>query len=275
MTALGYKPKLGSELEYVGTMAEAWVGASRLGIVRVEQWYPDTYRLDAPAVLIGRNGRPRGAITLPGHNRGVKPPNTGKRFPPEPLAAAEVLLMMEACPNTMAGIRNRALIALLWRTGLRVSEALALRPHHIDFQARRVKVLSGKGSKTRTVGVDDGGLIAIQPWLLERALLGVPPTSPLFCTIQRPGRGGLMHDAYVRAMLHKLGAEVGIPKRVHPHGFRHSIACDMIREGFSLTDVQAQLGHADPSVTAIYLRGMGADVAFEKVAERQWPGGAS
>jgi site-specific recombinase XerD len=269
MTALAYRPKLGRELEFVGRVSDC--GLRRLHVMQVEDWYEDVPR-ERP---MGRNGRPRNAITLPGHGKGVKPMNTGKRFPPEPLTTDEVMRILDACPNTRTGIRNRALFAILWRTGLRVSEALDLRPHHIDLGSKRIKVLNGKGSKTRTVGIDDGGLLAVQPWLLERSLMGVAPTAPLFCTIQLPGRGGQLHDAYVRTVLHKLGHEAGIPKRVHPHGFRHTLACDLIREGFSLTDVQSQLGHGDASVTAIYLRGMGADAAFEKVAERRWPGGAA
>lgn len=273
MSALAYRPKLGTELEFVGSFAT--VGKRRVQVVQFEAWYEDTYQPDAPVVLMGKNGRPRNKITLPGHGAGIKPPNTGLTFPPEPLTAAEVLRMLDACAVTKAGVRNRALIALLWRTGLRVSEALDLRPHHIDFAAKRVTVLHGKGDKRRTVGIDVGALLAVQSWLLERATLGVKPTAPLFCTIQRPGIGGLMHDAYIRAFLHKLGELVRIEKRVHPHGFRHTLACDLIREGFSITDVQNQLGHSSPATTAIYLRGLGADEAFERVAAREWPGGAS
>lgn len=281
MTALGYKPKLGTELTYGGTQGEAWKGAHNLGLIRVEQWYSDTYRPDAPVILIGRNGRPRHPITLPGHGKGISPPNKGKTFPPEPLTSTEALALLDSIdPRTMAGVRNRALLALLWRTGARIAEALDLRPHHVDFGARRVTILHGKGDKRRTVGIDDGGLLAIQPWLIVRhgMLMAVPDranAAPLFCTVQLPGRGGRMHDAYVRAALHKYGRTAGIPKRVHPHGWRHTLACDLIREGFGITDVQAQLGHNNVATTATYLKGLGADEAFEKVALRKWPGGAS
>jgi integrase len=260
-----YRPKLRGDVAYVGRIRD--MGRVRLRVLRLERWYEDAYR------ELGRNGRPRSAITMPGHGKDRRPPNHGLKFPPEPLSPTEILRLLDACPNTKAGIRNRALFALLWRTGARVSEALDLRTHHVDFEARRVKIMNGKGSKTRTVGIDAGGLHELQPWLFERATLGVPSTAPLFCTIQRPGRGGLMHDAYVRAVLHALGRRVGIPKRVHPHGFRHTLACELIREGFGITDVQAQLGHSNVATTATYLKGLGADEAFEKVAERKWPGG--
>jgi site-specific recombinase XerC len=272
LTALTYRPKLGTELDFIGPTAGIITRPVR--IMRLETWFADTYRPDGPVVvLMGRNGRPRNLITLPGYGAGVKPPNAGRRYPPEPLSREEALALLNAIPlTTKAGIRNRALIALLWRTGLRIAEALALKPHHVDFQMMRVTVLHGKGDKRRTVGVDAYGLHELQPWLFERAMLDIPPTAPLFCTIQRPGRGGEVHDAYVRTRIHKYGALAGIPKRVHPHGLRHSIACDLIRERFGITDVQAQLGHSSPATTALYLRGMGADEAFEKVAARPWPG---
>lgn len=228
---------------------------------------------------IGRNGRPRQPCTLPGYNAGVKPRNAGRRFPPEPLTEQEVLRLLEAIPTetrtgkpNLIGIRNRALFTMLWRTGLRVSEAVSLRPHDVDPPARRVTVICGKGGKRRTVGVDDFGLDALGVWLPLRAELDLEPGAPLFCTIQLPGRGNRIHTAYVRDILHAYGRRAGIAKRVHPHTFRHSIACDLIRERFGLTDVQAQLGHSSPATTAVYLRGLGADEAFEKVATRPTPG---
>lgn len=281
MTHLSYRPQADHDALFSGTLRDAYKGAPKLGVIRVAQWLPDDYQPDQPIVIIGRNGRPRGKITLPGHGKGISPPNKGKTFPPEPLTPAEVLLLLKIIdPTTKAGVRNRALIALLWRTGLRISEALDLRPHHVDFGARRVTVLHGKGDKRRTVGIDDGGLVAVQPWLLERQLIlaAVPDRlidAPLFCTIQLPGRGGRMHDAYIRAVLHKYGRTAGILKRVHPHGLRHTIACDLIKERFGITDVQAQLGHSNVATTATYLKGLGADEAFERVASREWPGGGS
>jgi hypothetical protein len=64
---------------------------------------------------------------------------------------------MGACDGSKSGVRNRALIVFLWRTGLRISEALDLKTHHVDFDAKTVVVLKGKGSKRRTVGIDQGG----------------------------------------------------------------------------------------------------------------------
>lgn len=272
MTAIRFT----GELTLIGRSCDA--RRRRLPMMHVDRWLEDKPVEQVP-VLMGRNGRPRQKCTLPGHNAGVRPKNAGRKYPPEPLTNAEALALLAAIrtrtpkgkPDPI-GIRNVALVTLLWRTGLRVSEALDLRPHHIDFGARRVTVLHGKGDKRRTVGIDAGALMALQPWLMERAVLNVDPLAPLFCTVQLPGRGNRIHSAYVRDVLKKYAKLARIPKRVHPHTFRHSLACAMIEEGFGLTDVQAQLGHSNPATTAIYLRGLGADAAFTKVAARMWPG---
>lgn len=271
MTGLVWTPKPveipGRELEYVGPYG--LVSVRKMPVITLgADWYRDL-------AIVAPNGRRRNPITIPGHGKGIKPPNTGLTFPPEPLTNAEALALLAVIPQrTKTGVRDRSLFGLLWRTGLRVSEALDLRPHHVDYDLKRVTVLHGKGDKRRTVGIDDFGLFALQPWLLERAMLGVPQDRPLFCTTQLPGRGNRMYSAYVRVALHKYGVKAGIPKRVHPHGFRHTLACDLVHEGFSINHVQAQLGHSNVATTATYLRGMGADEAFDKVAARPMPGGA-
>lgn len=268
MTAMPARVRLrGGELTLIGAMSD--IPMRRVAVLQLP-WLEDAPR----TVLMGRNGRPRAAITLPGYGRGRKPGNAGRKFPPEPLSNEEALALLAKVPaGTVIDVRNLALLTLLWRTGLRVSEALDLRPHHVDFGARRVTVLHGKGDKRRTVGIDDGGLHALQPWLFARALLHVDLDAPLFCTVQRPGRGNRIHANYVRGVLRKYAKAAGIPKRVHPHGFRHTMACDLVREGFSLPDVQAQLGHSNVATTATYLKGLGADQAFDRVAGREWPGG--
>lgn len=264
--------KFSGELTYIGT-TDALV-VRRLPLITLP-WLVD----EGPAlpVLMGRNGRPRTSVTLPGHGKGRRPANYGKKFPPEPLTNEEALKLLAVIPQEKygrpwpVGIRNHALITLLWRTGLRINEALDLRPHHIDFAGMRVTVLHSKGDKRRTVAIDKGGLLALQPWLLERALMVSEPLAPLFCTVQNPGKGNRLCDAYVRQALHEYGRRAGIPKRVHPHGWRHTLACDLVREGFSIVHVQSQLGHSNVATTAGYLRGLGADEAFDKVALREWP----
>lgn len=232
-----------------------------------------TVRLPVRGCCLARSHAPQ--ITEKGYRRGCKPGNYGRKFPPEPLTADEVLRLLAACPDSKAGIRNRALVALLWRTGLRIGcEALRLKPHHVDFSARRVTVLQGKNGKRRIVAVDSFALLHLSPWLMERSMLGVPDTAPLFCSVSKPNPGRPLWSAYVRDVFHELGRRAQVPKRVHPHGLRHSLTCDLIRAGFPLSHAQAQLGHSSIATTAIYARGLGADAAFDELANRPMPGGS-
>lgn len=254
------KPKFGKELRYVGRYPEDCGGFRRIRVVRFDRWYEDKPR------------RRRGGILERGHNAGIKPPNWQKTYPAEPLTPAEVVALMDCCDErTKAGIRNRALIAFLWRTGLRISEALDLRPHHVDFQARTVVVLKGKNSKRRTVGIDDGALLELSRWLMCRARLGVPATAPLFCSVNKPNPGRRLWGAYVRERLHELGEKAGIQKRVHPHGLRHTLACDLVREKVPVHLVQRQLGHSNLGTTDRYLSGIAPYDVVDAVSARVWP----
>jgi len=79
-----------------------------------------------------------------------------RRRPPEVLSEAEAIALIKACSTRApTGVRNRALIAVLWRCGLRISEALALELRDVDLEAGTVRVRHGKGDKSRTVGIDE------------------------------------------------------------------------------------------------------------------------
>jgi integrase/recombinase XerD len=96
-------------------------------------------------------------ITQPGYHRGRILASRGKTYPVEILTPDEVRALAAHCSTTTdIGIRHRALIVLLYRTGLRISEALALRPMDINLEIGSVAVLHGKGDKLRTVGIDPG-----------------------------------------------------------------------------------------------------------------------
>ena len=86
----------------------------------------------------------------------------------------------------LGGVAEPALIALLWRTGLRVSEALALYPKDVDLERGTVTVLHGKGDRDRVVGIDAAASAILQPWTDQRRELGLTYRHPLFCVISRP-----------------------------------------------------------------------------------------
>jgi site-specific recombinase XerD len=178
----------------------------------------------------------------PGHN-------SGRRYPPEILSAAEVAALMAAMNKGATGERNRALVAVLYRAGLRLSEALALKPADVDTGAGTIRVLAGKGRKARTVGIDDGGLLYLERWLARRETLGLARRRLLFT-----GLSGTPWSAQaVRQMLSYAACRAGIAKRVHPHGFRHTHAAELSAEGVPVAVIQRQLGHTNLAVTSRYL----------------------
>lgn len=176
-------------------------------------------------------------------------PNAGKRYPAEVMTPAEVAAIIGACSaKARTGIRNRALLTLLYRSGLRISEALALKPSDVNLAAHSVRVLDGKGHKTTTRGYHPSADDALARWLDTRKTLGLR-NGPLFCTLA----GGTMHPQYVRNLLGRLAASAGIDKRVHPHGFRHTFAVELEQAGTPATVISKLLGHSSVAVTARYL----------------------
>ncbi len=177
------------------------------------------------------------------------PPNKGKTYAPEVLTGDEIRALMAACGRSATGLRNRSLLVVLWRAGLRVGEALALRPSDLDPAAGTLRVPRGKTGH-RTVGLDPEALALVDQWATHRrSVLSVNGRRPLFCTL----RGVGLQTSYVRSMLKRLAARSGIERRVHPHALRHTMAAELLREGASVRHIQLQLGHADLSTTAAYL----------------------
>ncbi|MCC6428640.1 MAG: ISL3 family transposase [Phycisphaerales bacterium] len=113
-------------------------------------------------------------------------PKPRTRRPAEVLTDAEVRILLAACGDDLVGIRHRALLVMMYRAGLRISEALSLRPHDVDLAASTVRVRFAKGGRDRVVGLDPGAGAVVGAWAERRATLAVPATSPLFCS--RSGR---------------------------------------------------------------------------------------
>lgn len=176
-----------------------------------------------------------------------------RRFPPEVLTPVEIAALMAACGESVTGMRNRALIAVLHRSGLRVSEALALYEKDIDFERCAIRVLFGKGGRSRTVGIDPGALAHLRAWLDARSKAGLDRTWPVFCVVHGPAWGDALEPGFVRLAFKRLAVRAGLAKRVHPHGLRHTHASELRQEGFDIGIISKQLGHRDISTTARYL----------------------
>lgn len=212
---------------------------------------------------------------------GVRTGNAGKRYPPEALRVDEVRGMMNALsPKSATGRRNRALVATMWRCGLRVSEAVALMPGDLVLEPEgdewaRVFVRAGKGGRSRTVPIDDGAARILDRWMDERERIGLNGSRPVFCTLDGLGKGkpeGVpVSTAYVRALIRRLAEKAGIGRRVTPHMFRHTFAFDLRSEGYDVISIMRLLGHKSLQHTAVYLDHLAPVDLAKKIRKRQMP----
>src|SRR5690348_18488109 len=107
-----------------------------------------------------------------------------RRLDADVLTGEEVERLIRACSGRApTGLRNRALVVLAWRSGLRISEVLGLRPKDIDLDAGTVRVQHGKGDRYRVVGLDPGGAAIVLAWINRRRQLGISNRHPLICTL--------------------------------------------------------------------------------------------
>ncbi len=166
-------------------------------------------------------------------------------------------------------MRDHALIATMWRCGLRCSEALQLRLSDVNFAAGTIRVRFGKGRKARTVGADEALLAVISAWGDARTAAGIGE-GPLFCRIHgQPGAP--LSTRYVRQHMARLAVRAGVDHHVRPHGLRHSFAVDSVREGIPVPLISRQLGHASVGTTETYLQGLHPAEVVDVYRSRAWP----
>lgn len=191
----------------------------------------------------------------------------GQTYPIEMLSNRETKALLLACNVKCAtGCRNRALLVTMLRGGLRVSEALALKPSDVDMETGELTVLSGKGKKRRVVGLQPGALAIIAAWIERRKALKINGRRKLFCTLT----GGSIYSSYVRTLLKRLAVKAKIDKRVHPHALRHHYASMLVKERVSLPEVQQALGHSSLSTTATYVSHIAPHELVERLAGLKW-----
>jgi site-specific recombinase XerD len=197
---------------------------------------------------------------------GQVPANKDRRYRAEVLSRAEAGALIAACSAaSMTGIRNRALITVLYRGGLRISEALALRPADVDPERGTVRVMDGKGHKPHTVGLDPGAMATVQRWADKRRQAGIRGRV-LLCTLA----GGPVSPQYARAMLARAAAKAGIDRRVVPHQLRHTHAAELVAEAVPMPVIRDQLGHSSLAVTDRYLRNVAPGEVIAAMQRRQW-----
>jgi site-specific recombinase XerC len=164
-------------------------------------------------------GRPRSPATLPGYHAGRAPRNKGRRYPADPPRVEEIVAVMRRAGERPAGMRFRGLAVVLWRPGLRISEALALSEGDLEPARGALLVRHGKGGKRRQVGMDDWGWQQLDPWPKVRMEL---PVGALFCVISGPTAGRPWSAAAARTQFRRLALGAGVCRRFAPHQLRHA-----------------------------------------------------
>lgn len=197
----------------------------------------------------------------------ARPPSKRASGEGELLREAEVQrLLLAASPRAPTGVRNRALIALLYCSGLRLAEALGLHTDDCDLESA---TLSVRGARKRTAHLFPSAAPYLETWLALRATLALPARAPLFPTLA----GEPLEPAYVRAMLARLANRAGLEKRVHAHLFRHSCAARLARSGVGAAAVAEQLGHSQGRGSARSLGRFGVALAAKglgRAADVRW-----
>jgi len=190
------------------------------------------------------------------------------QYPADPPRPEEIIQVMRHAGNDRHGLRIRALIVVLWRGGLRVSEALALNETDIDERRGSLLIRHGKGDKRREAGMDPFGFEQLAAWTAPRTML---PPGPLFCVIDGATRGRRWSATAARAELRQLAVEAGVRRRFAPHQLRHAHAVELAREGVAVNIIQRQLGHTDLGTTSTYLQGIDPSEIIDAVRSRRQP----
>lgn len=168
-------------------------------------------------------GRRRSPVTLPGHRKGMPAPNKGLTLPAEVLSQREIELLLDAAASrTSLDARDRAMVWVLYRVGLKVGQLVALQLRHYDAEAGTLTVPGGKRSGNRVVPLDGSGRELLDEWIAMRKGLGITAARPLFCAVLVPSRGTRLRPTTVRQMLRNRAAGAGIDRRVTPEGLRKS-----------------------------------------------------
>lgn len=182
--------------------------------------------------------------------RDIEKPKPIQRFP-KTLAEKQVSDLLDAPDtNTPLGLRDRAMLELLYATGLRVSELIGLRLFELSLNDNVVRVL-GKGAKERLVPLGEIAADWLTRYLAEARgdLLGARTSDAIFVT----QRGTGMTRQMFWTLIKKYALHAGIPQRqISPHVLRHAFATHLLNHGADLRVVQLLLGHADISTTQIY-----------------------
>jgi integrase/recombinase XerC len=231
--------------EKIGGLAEADTRAVRAYLARLHQrrLSKATIARKLAAVRSCFRFMARRGVLEVNPARQVRSPRLGRRLPSF-LPKDEATQLLDAGPAAgAAGLRDRALVELLYASGLRVAECCGLDVDDLDEGRRTVRVL-GKGDKERVVPVGETALEALAAYLAMRGRA----RGALF----RNARGGRLTTRSALRIVKGLARRAGLGQRVTPHTLRHSFATHMLGEGADLRLIQELLGHSRLSTTQRY-----------------------
>ena len=177
---------------------------------------------------------------------GVRAPKPSRRLPAA-LDADQVASLLAGPGEDDLSVRDRAILELIYSSGLRLAEVVGVDVHDIDLQDATVRV-TGKGSKTRVVPVGRYAREALEAWLAVRAKLAAPGEAALFVS----RRGQRLAPRSIQARVKQWARRQGLPVGLHPHMLRHSFASHLLESSGNLRAVQELLGHASLSTTQVY-----------------------
>ena len=177
-------------------------------------------------------------------------PKTSRKLP-DTLSVEEINALLDSIDmSTPEGVRNRAMLEVLYGCGLRVSELTNLKISNLFLEVEFIKV-TGKGDKERLVPIGSQAVKYIKMYKDEvRVHVPVQKGEEDFLFLNRRGRG--LKRMYVFLVIKECAAKIGMQKIISPHTFRHSFATHLIEGGADLRAVQEMLGHASITTTEIY-----------------------
>jgi integrase/recombinase XerC len=176
----------------------------------------------------------------------VQSPKHARKLP-DTLDAETLDRLLDIEADDILAVRDRALMELLYSSGLRLSELVGLDVPDLDQRQQLVRVV-GKGNKERYVPVGRTALSALRDWLHQRGALAAHGETALFVS----KHGTRLHPRSIQYRLNHWRLQQGLDQHVHPHKLRHSFASHMLESSGDLRAVQEMLGHADISTTQIY-----------------------
>jgi len=242
---------------------DRWLAAQKGGLIRAERaeilgWLAECVRQGmrprSSARMLSSLRRfyrwalREGLVTVdPSHD--IEAPKLGRPLPGTLTEAEVEALLLAPDLDTAEGIRDRAMLELLYATGLRVSELVNLKLAQVSF-AQDVLRVTGKGNKERLVPIGEEAIDWLQRWLNEGRdeVLGGRRSDYFFPSRRKDC---MTREAFWHA-LKRYSQQAGIHRKISPHTLRHAFATHLLNHGADLRVVQLLLGHSDLSTTQIY-----------------------